>query len=761
MTKRCRPVFAYLNTWIKPEDAGDDLPLLHRLAIVYLMLPVVVWLVGWFEWWFGIPASVLLMLAFWQALSGSWRLRLGPATVALLLVALGWVMTTGAGGLLDHYNADWQVHRSKLLDLSRYPWPTYLPHPLVPHLPDQTEHLLRYYLGWYMVPGLIALMFGPAALNWAVPLWTWIGVALILLLFTRRHQGWRIFLAAAVVICFSGMDVLRVILFEGWTWIDLRVDWQGWPGIDVGIDHIEWYYWDILTQYSSNMTALQWAPQHFISACLYALLLLNLRRQPRFLAISGILLAASPFWSVFVALGLLPLLAVLFFSNGIRPFLRWQNLILSWPLAGLVVLYLTSGSVDFPHGWLMEGDDWSMILKWSALFYLTEFLLIAGLLYLLCPGLRREPFFVVSIGTLLFLPWFRYGVYNDLVMRASLPSLFLLCYWCADVLARQRVDPGWKRRLALVGLVIALLVGSVTAFIEVTRAIRTVRFFDYAQATHSLQRNFEPWEQFYYYTFDQPEVLRWLLRDSDGTIQTYEKGDLLARAGFDVYRCQNHLVYVKEQCNADDRKSRLQINSIPVNRADLPPHLRVLGFQESTVRGFHKIGNACGVAWKLPSYDLAGIRTRQRFRDEGTWEIEMTFGAEGSVHVVNRNEKDFRADYDTIASNDPIIRADFDVYLHENELIYVKDPCRLTSGKRVFLHLIPEDVNDLIGPATKGFDETSFRFVRRAVKFDGKCMATIPLPDYAIAGIRTGQPANDGSIAWEAEFSVSRSPRPP
>lgn len=54
------------------EDACD-LPLLHRLAIVYLMLPVIIWLVGWFEWWVGIPAAVLLAMAFRQALSGSWR----------------------------------------------------------------------------------------------------------------------------------------------------------------------------------------------------------------------------------------------------------------------------------------------------------------------------------------------------------------------------------------------------------------------------------------------------------------------------------------------------------------------------------------------------------------------------------------------------------------------------------------------------------------------------------------------------------------
>ena len=37
--------------------AEPELPMLHRLAVVYLMLPVVVWLVGWFEWWLGLPAA--------------------------------------------------------------------------------------------------------------------------------------------------------------------------------------------------------------------------------------------------------------------------------------------------------------------------------------------------------------------------------------------------------------------------------------------------------------------------------------------------------------------------------------------------------------------------------------------------------------------------------------------------------------------------------------------------------------------------------
>ena len=58
----------------KFDDSAGELPLLHRLSILYLMLPVVIWLVGWFEWWLGIPATLLLVFAFWKLLSG-WGCR--------------------------------------------------------------------------------------------------------------------------------------------------------------------------------------------------------------------------------------------------------------------------------------------------------------------------------------------------------------------------------------------------------------------------------------------------------------------------------------------------------------------------------------------------------------------------------------------------------------------------------------------------------------------------------------------------------------
>ena len=70
---------AKLASRLRPADNAAELPLLHRLAIIYLMLPVAIWLVGWFEWWLGIPAVLLLAAAFWQAVSGSLRVSTPPA----------------------------------------------------------------------------------------------------------------------------------------------------------------------------------------------------------------------------------------------------------------------------------------------------------------------------------------------------------------------------------------------------------------------------------------------------------------------------------------------------------------------------------------------------------------------------------------------------------------------------------------------------------------------------------------------------------
>ena len=144
-----------------PADAA--LPLLHRFAIVYLMLPVFIWLVGWFEWWFGLPAALLLGVGLRPALAGSWRMTAPrPATVALMLLAAGWTLLTAAGGVFDTNNPDWFAHYTRLLDLSRSPWPVFLAVGALNPFVELARATRKDVTFWYELSGFTTL---------ALPLW--------------------------------------------------------------------------------------------------------------------------------------------------------------------------------------------------------------------------------------------------------------------------------------------------------------------------------------------------------------------------------------------------------------------------------------------------------------------------------------------------------------------------------------------------------------------------------------------------------------
>ena len=636
------------------QPLAAELPVLHRLVIVYLMLPVVVWLLGYFHWWFGVPTAALLVAGLWRALGGSWRGAPTLATFLLLLTALGWVMMTAAGGFLDVSVGDWNKHRMILTDLAHRSWPVHLPDPLVAFMVPEARNpdaLLRYYMGYYIVPGLFGRWFGTGALNWAVPLWTWAGVALFLLLFMRSFARIRAGIAAVVLLGFSGMDFLRILVLSG----------EVTPLFSSS--HIETD--DFLLyriQYPSLTTTLMWAPQHFIAGGLYSMLLLQLRSQPRFLACSGILLATCLFWSPFVAAGLLPFLALLVLDNGVRPFLRWQNFLLAGPLAGLLVAFLTSGTSEIVRGWLWQKSDWGELALWLPVFYLTEFVVLSLLLWRCRPQLLQERFFVASVLTLLILPVYTYGYFNDLGMRGSLPALMILCWYCAQVVSnhltsganvpnprqrrehakrqqqgrakrRQRSNvrsaalkrtvpepTGTQRnrvRTALVCLLVAVLVvGAVTPLHELMRAFENVGSFRYQKELTSISvNNPRPaWTQFVANVNEVPAALRSLLKPHEQSARGHWEPVL--RSKFDVFRNGKMLAYTKTPCVEEEDLEPLFFLSLwPRYARDLPAHRRQRGFEtrlypDARIFALWQ-GEKCALIRKLPEYDIERVVTGQ------------------------------------------------------------------------------------------------------------------------------------------------------
>ena len=228
----------------------------------------------------------------------------------------------------------------------------------------------------------------------------------------------------------------------------------------------------------------------------------------------------------------------------------------------------------------------------------------------------------------------------------------------------------------------------------------------------------------------------------------------LFRDAFDVYLGEdyNSLIYVREQCNvAEDALIRNSENLtpshgfflhvFPVDSENLAEDRRQhgfdnLGFQFST-NGVLADGR-CVTRVDLPNYEIAAIQTGQYVYHTGQyinyWDrISSPFGRLSS----------YSPEYDSIASNIPLFRDVFDVYLDKNSqsLIYVKERCQISDIEfGFFLHVFPVDSENLAEDRRQhGFDNLGFQFSTNGVLADGRCVTRVDLPNYEIAAIQTGQ----------------------
>ncbi len=616
-----------------------ELPLVHRLAMAYLLAPVAVWLLGWFHWWAGVPATALLAAGAWKALSGSWRPRRpSRATVVLVLAAGAWVLTTPAGGVFA-ISEDWSTHRAILLDLTRGGWPTYP----VDYLHDPPP-LLRYYLGWHMVPVLLGRWLGPAALNWAVPLWTWCGAALVVLLFARGLPTLRAaLLAVAVLVFFSGMDIVEMMLRQGVPDFahmlrdKIDPDWV-WPqGQNRQFDFVQTSASPMLLEYQTYNRTLALTPQHFVPAGLATLLMLRLRERRRFLEASGVVLACCLFWSPLLATGLLPLAAAMLAKNpNARRAASRQNFFVAVPLAALIALYMTSGAVDFERGWLWElYDDRIRLAADVLLLYAAEFAVLAALLLRLDPRVVRDPPFVAAVGALLVAPWYWYGrpEFSEWSIRFTIPALVVLAHYAARAVAARPPDGHARSRPAYRALLAVLAVGAVTVVwemgLQMYRPTSRPGFLPYETLGHSLLTHTTPLTTRQKSTYAIPDPLAALLRHRDPGENEDNKGALLIRSAWDVHLRDNRLVYVKRRCRRGDGQAatRFYVDLHPADRHALPAGSAGAGHERHAFGlmawRHYKEGGGCVIPVPLPDYDIDRIRTGQAGPEgDAIWEAE-------------------------------------------------------------------------------------------------------------------------------------------
>ena len=114
--------------------------------------------------------------------------------------------------------------------------------------------------------------------------------------------------------------------------------------------------------------------------------------------------------------------------------------------------------------------------------------------------------------------------------------------------------------------------------------------------------------------------------------------------------------------------------------------------------------------------------------------------------------------WEDVVSGAPSGGGDFDLYLDGDKLAYAKEPClQSDTAAKFFLHISPADAAELPGWRRQyGFDNRDFDFDWWGVMFEGKCLATVNLPGYAVVGIRTGQYVVGQGEIWSVELPAGR-----
>ncbi len=431
------------------------------LAVAYVVLPICIFFIGWLKPVFGIPFCILfLALAYrvWKEISRDRIELIDRATrsywITTVLICFFWVYLSGIGGFSYQSDDHW-ARTAVYNDLCNHTWP------VIFHNAQQNIEIRRivgtedvmftyYYTWWLPAAGMAKLLHAGNLLKSLIVLaWAFAGVLLVVYCI-NRYIGKCSYIVPVVLIGFSGLDIVGNLLKE------IPITW---------IEHLE--RWVPHVQYSSNTTLLFWVFNQGIPVWLLMGILLQLKDNRSIAAVSSMALAYSP-WAV---VGLVPIAIV----GTVRR--KWKDTLSAVNVLNIavpVIMLLIYGS------FYLSGSGGGGAFRY-ALFDVTEqrnflcnylvFIFLEAGVYLWILGRgewTNQRYYKVTTAELLLIPLVLYVDDYNMIMRASIPPLFLLTVYVAQFLI---VHSERKMTPRLAAMLIALAIGACTPLCEINRSL--------------------------------------------------------------------------------------------------------------------------------------------------------------------------------------------------------------------------------------------------------------------------------------------------
>ena len=319
-----------------------------------------------------------------------------------------------------------------------------------------------------------------------------------------------------------------------------------------------------------------------------------------------------------------------------------------------------------------------------------------------------------------------HGVDGRFFLPMYAPLVVAAAVGADRLLARLRDDGGRARRLAGVGLLVALTLWPVTQVVPNARAIA------YANS-----------DEFEHVYTAQPWISSATLRH----IREYPLDGM-------VFSNRPPVVYLHNRGDARYRAPELGQGADPLRLASWAAEARagawVVWFNENDNFNVH-------------DKHLPQMRVMARLRPVGEFADGAIFRVDDD-YAPDAGSNPFLAAYDGIAAGDyghAAAQAEFAVYRDGNRLLYLREPCAPRDiDARFLLHIYPADPAVLRGGQRgRGFVNADFDFAANGAMFDGKCVAMARLPEYAVERVITGQHVSGEGIVWRADVGPGAADR--
>ena len=234
-------------------------------------------------------------------------------------------------------------------------------------------------------------------------------------------------------------------------------------------------------------------------------------------------------------------------------------------------------------------------------------------------------------------------------------------------------------------------------------------------------------------------------------------GEPIIRADYDVYSNGRRLTFIQENCPADGPDVWFGVKPIPPTPETLPPYFPQPGFYAPWHNQRVRVDGLCLAVIQLPADGDGDIILMQR--SGGNYEPG---GATLWAELHSLSEPGLR---ELIAQGrqqqqPPAKPEDFAVFLDQdggrNRLLYAKPHCSQAEyATPVFLHIHPVRPEDLPPAAPSvNFENRDFSLDTYGGRPGGECVAIVPLPDYPIKTIRTGQYIPGQGELWSVNLPV-------